>query len=281
MEVVAATKMRRSQEVALNIRPFAISAFGILERLIGVQSLENLGLWTESPATGGKTVCVITSDKGLAGSLNSSVLRKAEELIRQHQREGVVNVITIGKKAKEYFDRRGYNIIKEWYGKGDLGAFDETEEIADFIEKKFLTGNISEFIVVYTNFRSTLLQEVVAHTVLPLKRASINNLLTNIAPEHGRYSQQTAIPQTNQDNTMIFEPSKDAVLKTLLPYFFRLIMYHVILEANASEHSARMVAMKKASDNAGEIIEDLTLLYNKSRQAAITQELIEITAGTQ
>ncbi len=277
MEVVAATKMRRSQELAISTRPFAIEALRILKDLSLPDGHTLPELMTTRPVkrTG---LIVISSDKGLAGSFNSNALRKAELWLKDATPATPVDVVTIGKKAREYFERRSANVIKSYVGAGDYGSLDHVEEIADFISAKFLDHNWDQVVAIYTHFRSTLKQEVVVRTLLPLTRSGVEELIRGILPEHGRYADQNTIETIDYEH--VLEPSAETVLTELLPFLFQIEIYHTILESNASEHSARMIAMKKASDNASEIIGDLTLQYNKSRQASITQELIEITSGT-
>lgn len=270
MEVVAATKMRRSQELAIGLRPFAREAMRILES-ISFNELAPDNFWLTTRPIARRVVLVVTSDKGLAGSYNSNVLRATEDIIKKFQTESPVDVIAIGHKAKEYFDRRGYNVIKEYIGSSDFSVFDDISEIAHFLESKFIDNNFDALTAIYTHFQSTLRQTIAVRNILPMNRSDIIEMIKSVTHQELKHQ------STNEEK--IFEPSRQAVFETLLPYLFRLMLYHIILESNASEHSSRMVAMKKASDNAAEIMDDLTLSYNKSRQASITQELIEITSG--
>ncbi len=251
-------KMRKSQEVALRSRPYALAASDILKNLVGGIDLENLKLSPLLKKHEGGRMCliVVTSDKGLCGAFNSSVLRAASDFISARPEE-TVDVIAVGKKGADFFAKRGINLVEKITGTGDFGAIHETKFLSDLVAQLYSTGRYSEVQAVYTNFISVMKQEVVFEKILPF------TLHEGESPNHG----------------YLFEPSPEEALTKLLPLLLEIKIYHIILEANASEHSARMVAMKNASDNASELIDSLTLLYNKARQAQITKELTEISAG--
>jgi F-type H+-transporting ATPase subunit gamma len=222
---------------------------------------------------------VVTSDKGLAGAFNANVLRRAEEWHACHPDSAI---FTIGKKAKEYFERRHVPLLESYSEFGDFTKLSETLHVADRMISGFLNSEWDEVDAVYTNFRTTLLQEATIKKILPVTEEGIQEVVAGILPQRGRY----AAPDTGNLKLEIvynyeyqFEPSANEILDTLIPQLIRLHIHHIILESNASEHSARMIAMKNASDNAKSIITDLTLVYNKVRQAGITRELTEITAG--
>lgn len=278
MEVVSATKMRRSQGLALNIRPFAVHAFEILTRILIDPATPLPRLMKPIEQEKNVALIVVTSDKGLAGSFNANILRKAESWIRENGEDKSIAVITVGKKAKEYFSKRSYNVIQDYIGTGDYGVFDEVGHIAEFLMAQFLHNAYDTVYGIYTHFQSTLRQQALVRRLLPITPQSMRDVIEGIISEtsHLQGRQERPVPDATE---YVFEPSAEAVLSALLPYVFQLAIYHIILESNASEHSARMLAMKKASDNAKDIIDDLSLLYNKSRQAAITQELIEITSA--
>ena len=192
-----------------------------------------------------------------------------------------VSIVAIGKKGRDYFARRGRTILGEFLGAGDFGAIDETRKISDFLLKLFGEKKTDEVTLVYTNFISALKQEVVVRSILPFSEESLQSIVDSIVPLEGRYAN---IPRSMElagvkEGVLKFEPSPKDVLERLLPKFLAVEVYHAILEANASEHSSRMIAMKNASDNAAELAEALNIQFNKNRQAAITKELSEITAG--
>lgn len=297
MEVVSATKMRKSQEFALKARPYAVASLEMLHNLLSRTPEKLMPPLLKHRAVKNTLLLVITSDKGLAGALNANVLRKAESRINANrdanQREKLL-FVTVGKKAAEYFERRSIAIYKSFSGFGDRSTLQQTMPVADLVLEGFLKGEWDQVEAIYMNFRTTLLQEVVVKKILPVTPEDIEEAVAGILPERGRYAQaQTGadFTQTNAERVRVsqsdsayryeykFEPSPAEILTTLVPQLLRMHVHHIILESNASEHSARMVAMKNASDNAHELIGDLTLAYNKARQAGITNELIEITAG--
>ncbi len=279
MEVVSATKMRRSQEFALQARPYAVASLELLFNLIArSDSMPDL---LRPRAVHRVAILIIASDKGLAGAFNSNVIKKIELLIRQEQAEGKeINIITVGKKAKEYAERSGTKPIKSFWGFGDYSMPEETTPVADFLIHGFLQKSFDEVIVIYTHFRTTLNQETVVKKILPADSAGLEFAIKSIVPEHGRFSEtRTPEPHERYNFEYKFEPSAKEIMDVIVPQLLRVQMHHLILESNASEHSARMVAMKSASDNAKDLIGSLTLTFNKARQQSITQELTEITAG--
>ncbi len=279
MEVVSATKMRRSQEFALRARPYARSALALLKNILG-RAAALPALLTPRPP-GRSLIVAVTSDKGLAGALNANVLRNAAAWIAEKESSRASwSAIAVGKKAKEYFERRGAPAEASFTGFGDYTTLEETRPIASIVIQGFLDRRWDEVWVVYTNFRSTLAQETARKKILPASVASVEEVVKGILPERGRFAYVAEFAERQKYNyEYAFEPSPEAVLEPLAEQLLRMHIHHIILESNASEHSARMVAMKNASENARELIGTLTLQYNKARQAAITQELVEITAG--
>lgn len=284
MEAVSATKMRKSQEFALRARPYAVAGFEMLKNLLARTAV--LPEILKVRAVKNSCLLVITSDKGLAGAFNSNALRKAESWINFKKTDGQsYSLITVGKKAKDYFSRRGIQIYKSFSGFGDFILLQDTLPVADEILNGFLNRNWDETWAVYTHFRTTLKQETVLRKILPAQVESIREIVSGILPERGRYAPQ----QPTTENLQLtayryeykFEPSSAEILDALIPQLLRMSIHHLILESNASEHSARMVAMKNASESAGELIDKLSLVYNKARQAGITRELTEITAGSE
>jgi F-type H+-transporting ATPase subunit gamma len=280
MEAVSAVKMRKSEVVALKARPYALSALEIFKGLSARldNNISNLSPLLEQNKSKKIGLVVITSDKGLAGSFNTNVLRKALEILKDKKDE--FELITVGKKGKDFLGRRGFSIAKDFLGAGDFVELEETRPISIFIKEGFLNKRWSKVILLYTNFMSALKQETITREMLPFSFESISKIVDGITPDRGRYANMPSfIGQKEKGLTYKFEPDPVTVLNELLPALLEIEVHHAILEANASEHSSRMVAMKNASENAGELIGELTLVYNKARQAQITKELTEITAG--
>lgn len=274
MEAVSAVKMRKTQASALSGRAYARAALSILTRLAGTEDVKRHPL--AHARTGTKLALVVmTSDKGLAGSLNSSVLKRAVEAIdSRDQRE--VTVFAYGRKGEEFFARRGYTIARAYANKADDIAFRTVEELAKEISERFLAGEFDKVVAVYSNFKSTFEQVPTMRRVLPLSLPALTEIVEGIVPAKGKWSREAAL---TPPATYTIEPSGDAVLSTLIPRLTAVSLYHMLLESKASEHSARMVAMKNASDKSKEVAHDLTRLFNKRRQAAITREVSEIVSG--
>ncbi len=284
MEVVSATKMRRSQEFALHARPYAKAALELLRNLLQRTPDHLLPPVLKPREIKRFSLLVITSDKGLAGAFNANVLRKATQWLSGQSIDiAKPYIITVGKKAKEYFQRRGESVAESFWGYGDYTTLAETAGIADTVIKGFLDRSWDEAYAVYTNFRTTLLQEAVIKKILPATPTGLQEAVQSILPERGRFAESQApnsgLRAPAYQYEYKFEPSSAEILDALVPELIRMHIHHIILESNASEHSARMVAMKNASDNARELISKLAIEYNKLRQAGITRELAEITAG--
>lgn len=278
MEAVSAVKMRKSEAAALHGRPYALYALQILRKIESgtEESLKALSPFFEK-VEGVNKVCfiVVASDKGLAGSFNSNVLKKAHEVISKETLP--VSVVAVGKKARDYFERKGIPLEATFEGIGDFATMEECSPIAELATSLFLQKKYSKINIVYTNFVSALKQEAVLRPLLPLSRDTLEEVTANIIPETGKFSHLRN--NVSNDTEYKFEPTPTTIIKELVPLLVEIEIFHSILEANASEHSARMVAMKNASDNAKDIIGKLTIKYNKERQAQITKELIEITSG--
>jgi F-type H+-transporting ATPase subunit gamma len=295
MELVAATKMRRSQEVALASRAYALTAFEILANLVeGLVAMGNPDVATKDvfnpsnfPLLKQRTVrktavLVVAADKGLAGSFNSAVFKKLESFIVNGQLSTVnCQFIAVGTKAIDYLRRRNLPVDATYTRQGDSVRLAEVEPIANHLIDGYIAGRWDRVVVFSTHFMSALRQEVVMRQLLPIDFNKIRATLEEIIPETGRFSElRRKIIESRPTRPIeyLIEPSPEVALNQLLPLLSKMQVYHLMLEANASEHSARRMAMKNASDNAGELIGDLTREYNRSRQASITREIIEITS---
>jgi len=285
MELVAATKMRRSQELALASRPYAYTArelLGILSSLTDVPLPEIL----KSRPVEKRAFLLMTSDKGLAGSFNSAVVRRFENFLKSEKldlRDPRYSSIAIGQKAKSYLERRGANVIQSYVRVGDYMRPEEAEPITDFIVDGYERHLFDEVTAFFTTFVTALRQDAVVREFLPVTYESIKESLEDTIPRAGKYSDYAKSESffETAEREYVIEPSPAEVLHKLAPQLLKTRIYHMILEANASEHSARRVAMKNASENAGELSGNLNVEYNKSRQAGITRELTEITAGAE
>jgi len=282
MEAVSAVKMRKSQGIAISARPYALSALEILRSVrkrIDTDQIALSPFLNERPVS---KICVlvITSDKGLCGTFNSSVIKKAENFVKNSSKP--VSLITVGKKGRDYFKRRKFDVIGEFTGHGDFITLKETAPIFRKISEEFLAKRVDEVYFIYANFISALRQETTVRKILPFTENSLEEIVAGILPERGKYANMPKVlgeKESTNKSPYKFEPSPIEVLEKLLPALLHIEIHHAVLEGNASEHSSRMIAMRNARDNAEEFIGELTVFYNKARQAQITKELTEITGG--
>jgi F-type H+-transporting ATPase subunit gamma len=220
---------------------------------------------------------VITPDKGLVGSLNTNLFRKLQDFLReQEELKRETDFIAIGRRAENFLQKNNKKILLSKTGLGDMFVPDEIAEIVETMIHGYTKGPYDKVIMCYTNFFSTLSQKPFIRGILPLtydKIEDVGDLRTEMA-------EKLANNDESPEVDYIFEPSKKSVLEELLPRLLDAIIYHNVLEATASEHSARMVAMKSASDNAKDLIDEFTLSYNRLRQEGITKELAEISAAS-
>ena len=285
MEAVSAVKMRKSQEKALLARPYAFGALSILEKITNRHPewpVEHLVFREREMNT--VLIVLITSDRGLAGILNTAVIRAAEALIRKHNLSNKnCAFITIGRKGYEYFTRRGYYILKN-ISYAELTNKETELGLEQDMLDSFVGGAYSHVYIGYSNFRSTFFQEPVLQQVLPLSVSALQKVVSGITPEKGKYAEFFKAQGSNGEKKIsvapyTYEPSEEEVFNSLIPSLLRIFVQQGLFEAEASEHSARMVAMKSAGDKADEMSKALTLSFNKARQSAITREVSEIIGG--
>lgn len=259
MQMVAASKMRKAQQLALEGRPYAELLNQISAALGEVSSDEKHALLQQREVKK-ELVIIISTDKGLCGALNTNLLREAARFD-----PATTVFVTAGRKAAQWAVRGKRDVLADFTLK-DTPAFIETKAISKLAIEKFLDGTVDKVSVLVTRFVNTLTQVPHLFTLLP------------VSPTAGT---DEAAPKTANKGAsdVLFEPSAAGVLDALLPYYAHFAVFRGVVEARAAEHSARMVAMKSATDNAKQLIKDLTLEYNKVRQAAITTELLEITTA--
>lgn len=263
MELVAASKMKRATDAAIHSRPYSFAAEEIVERLKG-KTIVAHPLLREPIIVRSELLIVVTSDRGLCGGLNANIIREALAHLKHQKEQGVaVRVVTVGKKGRAHLAKSGAEIIADFTEITQLADFLQIRPVAQIALEEFKEARVDQVTVLYTEFQSALIQRPVKHTILPLSR-----LL------QGTKNKEPGAPVE-----YIFEPSPEIVYTQILPRFLETQVYQAILEAVASEHSARMLAMRNASDAADDISADLTLTYNQARQAGITQELAEIAGG--
>jgi len=264
MQMVAASKMRRAQQAALAGRPYANLMNKVLGALVA-ESRDFTHPFLEVRENPVRCVILISTDKGLCGGLNSNLMREAAKF-------GPETVfISAGRKASQYLARTKRKLAAEFTYK-DAPLFAEARAMAKFAQDLFLKGEVGQVDILYTQFISTLNQKPDARQWLPVAQIQQVTAGIGVKPE-------VPIPALSGSGEFLFEPDQEQVLGALLPHAGNFQIYQILLEAKASEHSSRMVAMKNATDNAKQFIKDLTLEYNKLRQANITKELLEISSA--
>ncbi len=258
MKMVAAARLRRAQDAMMNARPYSLTlrdaVRDLSERvdrsahpLLEMRDVQNVG------------IIVVTGDRGLAGSFNVNIMKRAQQLMQANVHHDV-HLMTVGKKGAEFFARRNAKIAHRMQGFFNSLSFEHAIELGESVTAQFTNRTIDRVYVVYNEFKSVIQQQVVVEQLLPIE-----------------HDGEVPHPGTQ----IIFEPSEVEVLKAILPKHINVQMWRVLLESFASEMAARMTAMENATKNAGELIDRLTLNYNKARQSAITGEILEIVAGAE
>ncbi len=260
MQMIAALKMKRAQERGTAGRPYSEKITQVIADLAALSHpSDTLHPLLQSRPIKNSIVVHVTPDRGLCGGLVGNINRKtAGFVLEQQAKNNVVSLVTVGRKGQDYMRRYGVKVLAEFTDLGDYPSQIDTLAISKIIIDEYTAGNADAVYISYTQFVNTIVQRPVLLQILPIKPAAIP------AIENVEY---------------LYEPNAAIVLGGLLPRFIEMQVYHSILESIASEYSARMVAMKAATDNAKELSTDLTLVYNKARQEAITKELLDITAG--
>jgi F-type H+-transporting ATPase subunit gamma len=263
MQMVAAAKMRKAQNAALAGRPYADLLRKVLASLAGRAEDASHAL-LEAREIKKELVLVIATDKGLCGALNTNLFREVAKFDATR-----TEFVVVGKKAMQYLLRAGRRVLAEFPLKEHF-HFLESKQVSKFCMDKFASGEVDKVSVVFTDFVNTLSQIPRARTLLPITSLEVGDVLGSAEEKVAAAENQTEYQ---------FEPSAHSVLEAVLPHYAHFLVFQMILDSRASEHSARMVAMKNATDNAKQLIKDLTLEYNKVRQAAITTEILEIATA--
>ena len=268
MQLVAASKMKKAQDQAVAGRSYADLLNKVLVNLKEYTGEEDHPLLKEQSGER-ELVILVTTDKGLCGPLNTNLLRLAMDQVGKE-----ADFITIGNKGRQALVRVKRNIVADFSVK-DPVAFLEVKPVAEFVMEKFLAGDYDKVTVAFTNFKNTISQEPLHETLLPISPIELGK-----AKGYEGVGKDEVVHEGGANyGGYIFEPDARGVLDMIVPQYVGYQLYQMVLESRASEHSARMVAMKAATDNAKQMIKDLTLDYNKQRQAAITSELLEITTA--
>ncbi|WP_205503555.1 ATP synthase F1 subunit gamma [Rufibacter psychrotolerans] len=268
MKMVAAAKLRRAQDNIMRMRPYAQRLNNILANLSTVRGEGGENVYAQKRDVQRVLIIAVTSDRGLCGAFNSNVMKAVNNLISERysaqQAAGNVEIMAIGKKGHEYFDKRNFPLAGDYTGVFANLSFETVRVAAERAMEGFRTGYYDHVEVVYNEFKNVATQIIRTEQFLPIQENT---------EEQGAAS--------NAALDYIFEPSKEEIVEQLIPKSLKIQIYKAVLESNASEHGARMTAMDKATDNAGELLKQLKLTYNRTRQAAITTEILEIVGGAE
>jgi F-type H+-transporting ATPase subunit gamma len=272
MELVASAKLRRAQEDIESLRPYAQA----MRRLMSQAARQSGGmkgeaLLDERPVEGAAIVVAITGDRGLAGAFNVNIVRAAMQVADDLGRQGFseVQFTTVGKKGAGTLTFRGLSIDRSFQGFSVEPTFADAEQVTEHLVRRFTAGEVNRVAIVYNTFKSVLEQRVTTEQLLPIERVVVLDA-DDDGEEDGRKP---------GSGVAIFEPEPEQFLRSLLPTYLDTTIYRALLESAAAELAARRTAMRNATDNAGSLIDDLTLAMNRARQAAITQEILEVVAG--
>lgn len=268
MKMVAAAKLRRAQDRMIQMRPYSRKLSAIIQNVsAGVDSQQIENPYAEAREVNRVLLVVVTSDRGLCGAFNSSVFKHTKAVIAEKYADvaaaGNLVLMPIGKKAYDHFSKRGYNVVDTFQLLfGDL-TFPNALEAAEYAMKGFIDGDFDQIEVIYNEFRNVATQMVKNEQFLPIQASEVEGESTSAPSDY------------------IYEPSQAFIFSEIVPKSLKVQFYKALLESNASEQGARMTAMDQATDNAGELLKELKLTYNRTRQAAITKEILEIVGGAE
>jgi F-type H+-transporting ATPase subunit gamma len=267
MKMVAASKLRRAQDAILKLRPYSARLKEIINNVSATleSGLDNpYGPREEAPRKA--LIVAISSNKGLCGTFNANIIKRVQSLVQGPYKSfhdtGNLELICIGKKAYEFFVRRKYPVSAEFNHLFNQLSYEKVDEVTSMVLDGYLEGKWDKVVIVYNYFKNAGVQFVTDEDFLPVMNGN--------GTEDGLWSVE-----------YLFEPQKESILKSLIPQALRIQFFKTVLDSFASEHGARMTAMHKATDNAGEMLKELKLTYNKARQASITREIIEIVSGAE
>lgn len=279
MELVAASKMRRAVQNAQKLRHYAFLAWHILQKLANVHPDLHPYLRQQQPRKILAILC--TPDRGLCGNLNAQLLRTTTQYLQGLKGLKTfesIDFIAVGRKGQQFLPRLKQNIVAAFPAFSSYPSFKDVLPITRMATQGFLDGTYDHIVLIYPDFISALVQEATVKVLLPFSTSTLKEMLESILPR--RYKREIEKELTQESvHEYLFEPNQDQILEMILPQLTETQVYQAILEAGASEHSARMLAMRNASDNASDLISDLTIVYNQTRQSNITAELSELSAA--
>tara|TARA_B100000902_G_scaffold399488_1_gene470585 strand:- start:2521 stop:3381 length:861 start_codon:yes stop_codon:yes gene_type:complete len=259
MKMVSAAKLKRAQDAIIQMRPYANKLTELLEKLRASLDSSDRGVYSQKREIKNVLLVTVTSNRGLCGGFNAYIMKKAKALINNEYVNANASILSIGKKSSEHFQKNDFNVVSshdELFG--DL-TYDNVATVAEEIMERFIVGDYDKVVLVYNQFKNAATQIIMAENYLPVEAAENEGVV-------GDY---------------LFEPTKQEIVEKLIPKSLKTQLFKAVLDSHAAEHGARMTAMHKATDNASELKQELTLTYNKARQAAITGEILEIVGGAE
>ena len=260
MKMVSAAKLKRAQDAIIQMRPYANKLTELLKNLSASLDSSDGGVYTQEREIKNVLLVTVTSNRGLCGGFNAYIMKKAKALINEDYANANVSILSIGKKSSEHFTKNGFNVASTHDALyGDL-TFDNVAKVAEGIMEQFVEGDYDKVVLVYNQFKNAATQIIMTENFLPVQAAENDS---EVVVDY------------------IFEPTKQEIVEQLIPKSLKTQLFKAVLDSHAAEHGARMTAMHKATDNASELKKDLTLTYNKARQAAITNEILEIVGGAE
>ena len=267
MKMVAAAKLRRAQDRITQMRPYSQKLTKLIQNVSGGVDAESLNNpYSIQREENNVLLVVVSSDRGLCGGFNNNAFKFARNLIQEkyasQEKNGSLYILPIGKKSLDYFRKRGYNVDDQFATLMGQLTFDEVREAAEYVMDAFSSGVYDKVEIIYNEFKNVAVQQIKSEQFLPIQM--------NEEEE-----------DTTSSTDYIFQPTKEFIFSEIIPKSLKIQFYRTLLESNASEQGARMTAMDQATDNAGELLKELRLTYNRTRQAAITKEILEIVGGAE
>ncbi len=280
MEMVAAARLRRAEQRIEHLRPYADALRRMTARAAqAADNIPNLPILQEKDEVNTVGVLLITGDRGLAGPFNSQIIRAGNRRLRELENDGKqVLWYAVGRRGVSSLQFRNFDLDASWTGFTDRPAFSDARRVADGLVAAYVDDKVDRVEVFYNGYISPVNQEVRHETLLPLQQADV---IADDEAENGDGADNNGDEHIHDRALWIYEPDPEEILARLVPDYVEISIYRAMLESTASEHGARMSAMRSASDNAADLIDDLTLAANRQRQAEITQEIMEVVAGAE
>lgn len=260
MKMVSAAKLKRAQDAIIQMRPYANKLTELLKNLNASLDSSDGGVYTQEREIKNVLLVTVTSNRGLCGGFNAYIMKKAKSLINEEYANAKVSILSIGKKSSEHFTKNGFNVVSTHDALFGGLTFKNVSIVAEGIMEQFVEGDYDKVVLVYNQFKNAATQIIMTENFLPVQAADNDS---EVVVDY------------------IFEPTKQEIVEQLIPKSLKTQLFKAVLDSHAAEHGARMTAMHKATDNASELKKELTLTYNKARQAAITNEILEIVGGAE